>query len=282
MIRVESFGATFDCIHPQSAFSQLLKTDYFDIDTVDEVECDFSEISTKQIQVTQLLLNCHKKLALRWGSYTDGKNLTYDPDGIVVFNIRPHGFIENNVLDQIKKINWEVAVFSSLHYEWEELNYDAPGFGGGLGVLGWGCAFKGEGHNRVVSRRFLEFNPWRVIRDEEHDITLIQFHDLEASPELALEQARVGHDIMAKPLEGGFYQRNLRLSNVDFSGVYEPEDQTLRVMIPVGEIVTRAQMMDACKIRHFQLGGEDQPLKNVGLVAKNTLNPSYMNCGLEN
>ncbi|HTM22975.1 MAG TPA: hypothetical protein VL172_20775 [Kofleriaceae bacterium] len=58
-------------------------------------------------------------------------------------------------------------------------------------LTGWGMAFRGDGHQRLVSRRWITHGgPWRVIRGPR-DTTLLQFHDLGLTdPHVAWTQAR--------------------------------------------------------------------------------------------
>jgi hypothetical protein len=265
MSHVEAFGAALLSQHPKMLFSEFASGPIFNDKKVDEIECDFDKLSNKDVSLETLLSTCKKKIAFRWGDFTEGKNLTYDPDGIIKFSLRPYQLNPIDALLEIKSLNWQVINFSSAFYAWEDLDFPTVGFGGGMGLLGWGCAFKGEGHNRVVSRRFLEHGPWRVIRDNEHDITLIQFHDLEADAQTAMEQAKPGHDRMAKPMEGGFIQKNVRLANPDFSSLYSAEEKMLSIVVPVDEGVSHAAMLDMCKVRHYQLL-ENQPVERIAFV----------------
>ena len=122
------------------------------------------------------------------------------------------------VLEMLSPLPWQLAEFRSFHsltYDFDQI-YRAPGFLDSHFDHGWGCALKGAGHDHLVSRRWLEYGPWRLIRDEENDISLVQFHDLEADAITALEQAKPGHKRMGVSDTGGFinskfeYETNIR------------------------------------------------------------------------
>ncbi len=256
-------GITLESQNAQQLFLEALTKSPFNA-VPDAIRCDGQNLIDADPK--QLIQKCMDRVVLSWGDFDDGQTLILNADGAIGFYIEQQYFGERSVLDYIRNLDWQVATFNSIHPEWgSDFDYYAPGFGSPLGILGWGCAFKGEGHNRVVSRRFLQFNPWRVIRDEEHDITLIQFHDLEADAKTALEQARVGHEILGDPYTGGFIQKNYSVNNPDFSGLYSSEEKMLRFVIADREI-TKAEMLDACAIRLYQLLGKDQPVERLAFV----------------
>ncbi|MFF0776571.1 hypothetical protein ACFYUK_47365 [Nonomuraea wenchangensis] len=58
------------------------------------------------------------------------------------------------------------ASFAGVHREWGDRAepYRARSFGGGHYPHGWACAFRSKGHLTLVSRRWLEHGPWRLLR----------------------------------------------------------------------------------------------------------------------
>lgn len=116
------------------------------------------------------------------------------------------------------------------------------GFGNGHTDLGWGCAFKGEGHDRLVSRRWLDYGPWRVLRGK-NDTTLIQFHDLSLGPEESFAQARIAHDRMGISRQGGFIQRPVVYFN-ELKGLYDAATRTFKMVVH-GRELSQAEMLDA-------------------------------------
>lgn len=95
-----------------------------------------------------------------------------------------------------------------------------PRFGDGHYGHGWGCAFKGDGHRNLVSRRWLEHGPWQLVRGA-NDVSLVLFHDLNADPATALEQAKPSHQRMGISPEGGYIQSSFVYRH-DLSGMFEP------------------------------------------------------------
>ena len=161
-----------------------------------------------------------------------------------------------------KSIDFTLLSTGSAFESWGD--YTAPSFADRHFRHGWACAFKGKGHDRLVSRRWLEWGPWRLIRDEENDLSFVQFHDLDLTPELALEQARPGHQRMGIHDHGGFLQRNYVYEH-NLKGIYQPSTQVLEIVINDREL-TQCEMLDACAARHYQALGETRPLKNVAFV----------------
>jgi hypothetical protein len=211
---------------------------------------------------------CKRDVALFWedGDGLDDHHLSYAKGCVVKFSIRNFDENANAVLTLIAPLPWSVAAFLQLRHNWvvngEE--YSAPGFANKHHPLDWGCAFKGEGHKRLVSRRILEFGPWHLIRDEENDITLVQFHDLNADSETALEQAKPGHALMSKPFEGAFFQKDFNLAG-ELDVLYEPAERKVKVIV-AGRNVPISEMVDMAKARYGQLLGPEKPIDSVAYI----------------
>ena len=139
--------------------------------------------------------------------------------------------------------------------QWRKLpDFDLWSLGLGHVNHGWGCAFRGAGHDRLVSRRWLDFGPWRVIRRPD-DTTFIQFHDLALTdPAAAYAQARPGHQRMGIDPIGG-YIGGIDLDVIaEVHGVYRAEARTLDIVIPPGAEVSQQDMRVACGLRlHHRL-----------------------------
>jgi hypothetical protein len=154
-----------------------------------------------------------------------------------------------------------VASFESLH-DWSAIDkrYSAPSFGRRHFPHGWGCAFKGSGHDRLVSRRWLEFGPWRLIRGAG-DLSLVQFHAFDAPPRQALAQAKPAHETMGISDEGGFLQ-NPYVFATKLSGLYDAAERTLRIVV-TGRDVPAVEMLDArAAVKQGALTA-DKPLERV-------------------
>ena len=194
----------------------------------------------------------------RIGEYEKGF-IDYNPkEKIVMLKISEFELADpRSVIEMLAPLPWTAATFAKLTREGGWRKSRAPSLENSHFQLGWACAFKGEGHNHLVSRRWLEYHPWRLIRDEENDISFVQFHDLDADPATALEQAKPGHRAMSMYGVGGYIGKTHPFSN-DLRGVYLRGDRNLRVVIPAGKEITYSQMSDYCAARHFQAFSEGE------------------------
>jgi hypothetical protein len=162
----------------------------------------------------------------------------------------------------LEEAPFELASFDSLHPDWETIDeqYSAPSFSRRHFPHGWGCAFKGAGYKNLVSRRWLEFGPW-MLKLGRNDLSLVQFHALDASAREALAQAKPGHKTMGIDDEGGFLQRPY-VFETTLSGLYSPQEQILRVVV-LGRELTPVELLDACAARQQGALTENQPLRQV-------------------
>lgn len=168
------------------------------------------------------------------------------------------------LLALLAELPFDVCSAAPIYEEWfgslrEE--YAARTFGRLHWEHGWGCLFRGEGHGRLVSRRWLDYGPWRLLRGA-NDTSLVQFHDLEADAAAALAQASPGHERMGYSDAGGYLQTNFTYSQ-DLKGLYYAGERKMIVAVPYGERVSEREMLDACAARLQQALGEDKPLDNV-------------------
>ena len=133
-----------------------------------------------------------------------------------------------------------------------DAGYPRWGFGRTHIDHGWGCAFRGVGHDRLVSRRWLDFGPWRVIR-RPNDTTFVQFHDLAITdPKEAYAQAKAGHERMGISPSGGYiawHYENLLLGAAEIGGIYQSATRTLEIVVGPGNSVTQGQMICQCARR---------------------------------
>src|SRR5262245_38577060 len=151
-----------------------------------------------------------------------------------------------------------------MHLEWSDRpDFPGPGFSDLHFPLGWACAFRGEGHDRLVSRRWLEFGPWRLLRGD-NDVSFVQFHDLDADPDIAFAQARLRHERMGITATGGLIQSEYVYTQ-PIDGLYAPEECRLRILVH-GREVSQLEMLDACAARHYQALGPGRPLKSIAYV----------------
>jgi len=209
-------------------------------------------------------ISCKRDIMVYWGD-NEEDFISYNKHGIVKASI--HVFPRNAkaVLTLLSPSPWTVATFRSIHTAWSASTnmYLGSIFSDMHLSLGWGCGFKGEGHKRLVSRRWLEFGPWYLLHGS-NDISLVQFHDLEADATTALDQAKIGHERMGISDIGGYIQSDYVYTH-ELSGLYEPEQRLLKIIVH-GRDVSQAEMLDACAARYYQVLGPTQPIEDVAYI----------------
>ena len=160
---------------------------------------------------------------------------------------------------------FELASFDTLHSSWSTIDkkYRPPSFGDRHFPHGWGCAFKGAGHERLVSRRWLEVGPWVLVRGKS-DLSLVQFHALDANAKEALKQAKPGHKAMGISDEGGFLQRPY-VFEASLSGLYDAGERTLKIVV-LGREPSPVELRDArAAVKQGALTAT-QPLERIAYV----------------
>ncbi|HEY6925470.1 MAG TPA: hypothetical protein VI653_18475, partial [Steroidobacteraceae bacterium] len=146
-------------------------------------------------------------VAVYWGDSSD-PSLVWHPNRCVAATFPASPDVPQR-LAQLENAPFEVAAFGSIHPQWLQppLEYRPPGFGDNHFRLGWGCAFKGAGHDRLVSRRWLRHGPWKRFTGG-NDTSLLQFHELDTEARRALEQAKPAHRLIGLGDDSGFLQSN--------------------------------------------------------------------------
>ncbi len=234
----------------------------------DVITDGYDDYTDTEDWINKLIPKYKRSLNVYWGSIFKYEAFInyYIKEQMVKIGIKNYELTNaQSVIKMLAPLPWTVASIFDFHGDdddWDE--YIAPGFGDFHFQHGWACAFKGEGHKHLVSRRWLQYHPWHLIRDESHDISFVQFHDLEADPATALEQAKPGHRAMSIYGVGGYIGKTHPFSN-DLKGLYVPEHRDLRVVIPAGKEITYSEMADYCAARYFQ-AFEGKPFKILSFV----------------
>ena len=185
----------------------------------------------------------------------------------VTFDVPDAFATMDEALAWIEPLPFEVCSLGTIFPdEWVKMDIDTFGFGQGHYAHGWGCAFRGRGHDRLVSRRWLEFGPWRIIR-RPGDLTLMQFHELDVDAATAARQARPGHKRMGIAPSGGYLQVPYAYAK-NVEGLYVAERRTLEIVVPPSGKVVQVHMRDACALRyHHRLARPaDKPIDQVTYV----------------
>jgi hypothetical protein len=188
---------------------------------------------------------------------------------LVVFSI-PDGFATlDEALAIIEPLPFEVCILGAVFFdEWIKADYKRWGIGRSHIDHGWACAFRGAGHDRLVSRRWLDFGPWRVIRRPD-DTTFIQFHDLAITDQAeAYEQAKAGHERMGNSKIGGYIAWHLdALIRSAGKGLYTEATKLLEVVVAPGEVVDQGAMLGNAGLRlHHRLNHFPKPIERIAYI----------------
>ena len=199
-----------------------------------------------------------------WGEEESQLFTIHKPDFVVLASI-PDCEDPRAWVGRIAQLPFELATLSSPHTDqWKSERVWRSGFADMHYSHGWTSMFKGAGHNRLVSRRWLEHGPWRTSRIEAGDVTRLEFHDLDASYEVATEQAALGHERLGISDLGGFLQTDYVYAH-SFDGIYDETQRLLKIPVAARELTAR-EMLDACAVRHYRRTDDDQPIERVAFV----------------
>jgi hypothetical protein len=165
----------------------------------------------------------------------------------------------------LEAVPFTLASFRTLHLAWVDspYRYHSTGFGDLHYSHGWGCAFRGAGHDLLVSRRWLDHGPWRRL-EGAGDLTLVQFHDLAADAATALRQALPAHERMGISDTGGVLPTGYRYDH-PLGGLYVPEERRLRIVV-LDRDVSAGEMLEAATARRRQALGPERPIDAVAYV----------------
>jgi len=202
------------------------------------------------------LLSTPKRSLALWkdAEWNALQSLSISPSSEITTFTCPGAFADlRQAVALLEPLPFELCTLGSIYFDqWLAASYPDWDFGRLHVRLGWGCAFRGAGHDRLVSRRWLDFGPWRVIRRPD-DTTFIQFHDLAITdPAEAYEQAKSGHERMGISPSGGYiawHYENLLTGAAEVSGLYESATRTLEIVVGPGNQVSQGQMICQCARR---------------------------------
>jgi hypothetical protein len=192
----------------------------------------------------------------------DGSTFSFERGGLVSLRRPDVELAAPATFESFAGVPFELAVIGQLYPEWWDEQYETYSFSDGHAAHGWASACKGAGFDRLVSRRWLDFGPWR--KHEAGGATWVEFHDLDADARTALEQAQPGWRRMGISDTGGFIQSAFVYTE-DVSGVYDPTERKLKVMVPGGEVSQR-KMLETAALRLSPLARGEQPIERTAFV----------------
>ncbi|MEZ4400195.1 MAG: hypothetical protein R3B06_09260 [Kofleriaceae bacterium] len=166
-------------------------------------------------------------------------------------SLQSHFSTARQGIETVLSLGFEICCIGAAFFdEWLDADYPRWGFDRSHIDHGWGCAFRGAGHDRLVSRRWLDFGPWRVVRSP-NDTTFIQFHDLALTdPAEAYEQAKAGLERMGNsPIGGHISFHRQRMLVGAGKGLYSAADHLLEVVVGPGNEVNQGEMLCNCALR---------------------------------
>lgn len=203
------------------------------------------------------------RLVAEWGELAD-QGISYLPaDRILSARISAFPADPAATIALLAQLPFELAAFTRIHRTDEWRDYTAPGFGDFHALLGWACAFRAAGHDRLVSRRWLDHGPWRLVRGDG-DLSFIQFHDLAADPATALAQARLGHDRIGISDNGGFLQKPY-VFRKDVTGLYLADERKL-VISAADRDIPPVELRDACAARQLRRTDPAAPIDRIAYL----------------
>ncbi|NJM91008.1 MAG: hypothetical protein HC863_01680 [Myxococcales bacterium] len=231
--------------------------------------CDVDDVDyqPKERWVDQLL-QCKSSAFAFWPNYRKQLGITKRSD-LVTIGVPEEIMSPQSTLSRLEPLPFEICALGAVFFdEWIAADYRRWGFSRSHISHGWGCAFRGAGHDRLVSRRWLDFGPWRVLRLPK-DTTFIQFHDLAITdPAEAYEQAKAGHERMGNSAIGGYIQWHIdSLLEHAGQGLYSPDEKLLRVVVGFGNEVKQSEMLCNAALRlHHRTAPSSTPVERVAYV----------------
>ncbi len=176
--------------------------------------------------------------------------------------------LDTSVADLVARLGsvpFELAAFPHFYRgAWGNIAIDDDAYSApaaDLGQLGWAVAFRGAGHDRLVSRNWLHCDAFKLWCGDG-DVSLVQFHALDADPMTALEQARLGHREFTIRGEGGFVYHPF-VYQLDLQGAYDGANHTMKVVVR-GREVPRTELLEwAAAVKESRFA---QPVEHVAFV----------------
>jgi len=123
--------------------------------------------------------------------------------------------------------------------------------------------FKGSGHDRLVSRRWLEAGPWVVHRGAD-DLSVLQLHDFDADKDTAAAQVQASQERLGPSETGGVVMRK-ETRRYTFNLQYSPRARRATIVVAKREVTPR-EMLEATLLRGSNAAGPDSPLEHVAFL----------------
>jgi len=196
--------------------------------------------------------------------WPDGSYVHVNDRDLVSISTRNFQLDVLEVIAPLSNVDFHAANVASIRW-WDNPKgpaYKAPRGTVGTLPLGFAVAYRGKGHDRAMSRRWLDRGPWRVLLGA-NDTTLLQFHDESADVVTSLEQAKPCHAQMSDRAQAPLPLRDAYAAGaVPVQGTYLALERKYRISV-AGRKVSRLEMREVVAARYYQLLGSDRPVDNV-------------------
>jgi hypothetical protein len=260
-MRPYEFTASVGAHDPGLVFDQVASWPAFSSGAPSRVMMGHDEVPPREWRRIRDAQNPLGGIAIWEGIHAYSNVLSTVPSlGRVSFRINEWTSSARDTLDALVALRHDVVCIGALYQEeWATLDVRRWSFSRQHVDHGWGCLFRGAGHDRLVSRRWLDFGPWRVVY-LPNDTTFIQFHDLAITdPMEAYEQAKVGHQRMGIDPIGGYIQGIDPTVIAQVRGFYAPDQRRLEIVVAPRIEVSQQEMRVACALRlHHRLTNQAQ------------------------
>ena len=242
-------------------FIELLHLFFYSIQP-DIAKADGNDLIFTTESISKDIPEYKSSLFLKWNNTG---TLSIIGNKIVLLGLSTFKLNTKNVLALLETLPFEIAAFETLYNEWYHPDhpYEAPSFGNGHVPHGWACAFKGDGFDRLVSRQWLDFGPWKQ-HVGKNDTQLIQFHQLGVDNETALQECRQGHMLMGISDNGGFIQDNYAYQYQN-KGIYDAKEKKIKIIVH-GTDVPNRQLLDACAAKYYKVLEPVMEVDNVAYI----------------
>jgi hypothetical protein len=230
----------------------------------EKVKVDRAEIAPTEHWIDDAFARAPSEVRARWhGTPTNpfaGPHLSIASTGVVGWYV-PRDTNAAEVIELATALPLQVMVMGP-HPAWKT---PTDGFSGVHRSHGWAVIFKAHGHDRLVSRRWLDHGPWQL-RHEDGDITYVQFHDLDVSREQAWDQASRAHQRMGIDYDVGGYVYAEHPIATRISGLYKAADRSFTVTRGNGQPMAQREMLDLCVYRARMRDDAKGPIERVRVL----------------
>ncbi|MEJ7597431.1 MAG: hypothetical protein WKG01_05935 [Kofleriaceae bacterium] len=188
-----------------------------------------------------------KSVVVSWagprGPY-GGSRLSWFSHGVIEFCLRDR-FGLDDAVRVATDADAEIVVVGQVFEDWTDV-WRTCTFSNAHTTHGLGVIFHGSGHDRVVSRRWLEHGPWLVGR-QPNDVTSIQFYASDADSKLAWDQCFRAHERMGFSDSGGYIHPEHQQWTKS-GGLYKAADRSLTI-VRAATPITQLELLDLCALR---------------------------------